>query len=336
MRIGLAYDLQPDDMSTDRWAEWDRPETVDGIEQALRALGHAVQRVGSAHEMLGRLDEIRRECALVFSIAEGAASRTREAWVPTLCEMIGLPYVGSSPQTLALALDKWMTRRLWQAEGLPVPTGANVSRLADVDALGALPFPLIVKPRYEGSGMGIDADAIVSDRASLHRRVAWAIAAYQEPVVIEAFIRGGEFTVCLVGDPLRALPPVQRHVDPTTTLSCHIAQRRERRDTVAWQLPCESTTLLDEQLQRLALRAATVLGCRDLARVDVRVTPEGQPHLLEINPLPSLDSDSTFVLLADVLGWGFPGMLQRIIEPAIDRATSNQRPAKNSLLIAGC
>ncbi len=320
-RIALVYDLQPPHAPADHWAEWDRPETVAAIAQGLSRLGHTVCRVESAHAFRRQLETLQRTVDLVFSLAEGRHSRTREAQVPTLCEFVGLPYVGSTPPTLALALDKWMTKRLWQAEGLPTPPGACVARLEALDSVRLPPLPLIVKPRYEGSGMGVDVDAVVHDAAHLRRRVAWTLTTYDEPVLVEAFIRGGEVTVCLLGDPLEALPPVQRHVDPTTTLSCHIVHQSWRAPAPQWQLPLTMTPTLEQRCRDLALRAAQALACRDVARVDLRVDATGRPWLLEVNPLPALDSESTFALLADTLGWGFPGLLQRILEPAIKRFT---------------
>src|SRR3989338_4868111 len=211
MRIGLTYDLQTDP-TDDRQAEFDQPRTIEALEAALQALGHTVIHLGSAEQLAAapwRLEEV----ALVFNLAEGSHGRCRVAWVPMLLEHWGVPSVGSGSVAQAIGLDKVMSKRLASASGVMTPRWA----LADsrdpisITRAGELKFPLIVKPRHEGSGLGIDAGAVVHDLPSLARRVEWLTRRLHQPCLVEEFIPFGELTVFLIGNrPPQALPVVQR------------------------------------------------------------------------------------------------------------------------------
>lgn len=263
---------------------------------------------------------------IVFNLAESYGGRCREAWVPTLLETFGIPYTGSGPETLTLALDKVTTKRLCRAHGIPTPWWTSVTSADRLPSSEMLPFPLIVKPRHEGSAIGIDAGAIVRDGAALHARVRWALAAYHEPVLIEAFIAGGEATVCVIGnDPPEALPPILRPLDPATGLAWHAA-KQDAPDPSTAALPVALTPALEALLQRQAVAIFSLLGCRDVARADFRIDPQGRVYFLEINPLPNLSPTDSFGLLGECLGIGYDGMIRRILEAALARYRMVVRP----------
>ena len=320
MRIGLAYDLQTDPHAAAE-AEYDPPATIAALTSALRGAGHVVMPLGSASSLLRRLTAPggAPSMDLVFNLAEGRGGRCREAWVPTLLETFGLPYTGSGPDALALALDKVTTKRLCRAHGIPTPWWLSVASADRLPPSGTLPFPLIVKPRHEGSAVGIDAGAIVRDEAALRARVRWVVATYREPALIEAFIDGGEATVCVIGnDPPEALPPILRPIDPATGLAWHAA-KRATQDASTAALPVALTPALETTLQRYAVEVFRLLGCRDVARVDFRIDPQGRVSVLEINPLPNLSPDDSFGLLGESLGIGYDGMIRRILDAALAR-----------------
>lgn len=347
MRIGLTYDLQTDPHAPAQ-AEYDPPETIAALTQALRRAGHVVVPLGSAATLLRALTGVhsrqstvhsietssRRSSMdygpwtvdFVFNLAEGHRGRCREAWVPTLLETFGIPYTGSGPETLALALDKVTTKRLCRAHGIPTPWWTSVASADRLPSSKMLPFPLIVKPRHEGSAIGIDAGAIVRDGATLHARVRWALAAYHEPVLIEAFIDGGEATVCVIGnDPPEALPPILRPLDPATGLAWHVA-KQDAPDPSTAALPVALTPALEDALQRYAVEVFRLLGCRDVARADFRIDPQGRVYFLEINPLPNLSPTDSFGLMGECLGIGYDGMIHRILEAALARYRTVVRP----------
>ena len=316
MRIGLTYDLQTDP-ADDRQAEFDQPRTIAALETALRGLGHTVVHLGSAEQLAAapwRLEGL----ALVFNIAEGSSGRCREAWVPMLLEHWGVPFVGSGSIAQAIGLDKVMSKRLACASGVATPRWvvADGRDQISVARAGELKFPLIVKPRYEGSGLGIDAGAVVQDLASLSRRVEWATQRFGQSCLIEEFVPFGELTVFLIGNrPPQALPVVQRPIDPVSRLSCHVLGE----DARAWLCPVELTPQLESAAAKLAVTMFEALRCRDLARVDLRVAEDGTLYFLEINPLPSFDPGGSLGLIAEYLGTTYRELVHQVLNAALLR-----------------
>lgn len=311
MRIGLTYDLQtdPDDP---RQAEFDPPAVLAAVEDALRQLGHDPVRLGNALQLIDARPALR-EVAIVFNLAEGTTGRCREAWVPLLLEQWGIPFVGSGSAAQALSLDKAMSKRLAQASGVATPRWWVVDRPEVLPALTT--FPVIVKPRQEGSGMGIDAGAVVHTAEALRDRVRWLRRRFDQPALIEAFIPFGELTVFLIGNgPPEALPAIQRPLDPTTRLSSHVVP-----DAAAWLSPVELTPELDARAQLAAVAVFEALRCRDMARVDFRVDEQGRLYFLEINPLPSFDPAGSLGLLAECLGTTYARLIGRILDGALRR-----------------
>lgn len=312
MNIGLTYDLQTDP-SDERQAEFDPPATLDALESSLRQLGHQVVRFGDALRLMSRREALK-EVDLVFNIAEGSRGRCREAWVPILLEAWGVPFVGSSATAQALGLDKLMSRRLAASEGLRVARGWVMAAANDSVPVN-FHFPAIVKPRYEGSGLGISPEAIVADESALRERVAYITKRFQQPCLVEEFIAFGELTVFLIGNqPPEALPVIQRPLDPRTRLSCHVAGLSKD-----WFCPVAITPALEESARGAAVKIFESLQCRDMARVDFRVDNAGQMYFLEINPLPSFAPDGSVGLLAEYLGMSYTQLIGRILDAAIER-----------------
>ena len=314
MRIGLTYDLQTD-AADERQAEFDPPATIAALRGALETLGHQVTPFGGAQDLLSapqRLEAVE----LVFNIAEGAHGRCREAWVPMLLEQWGIPFVGSGSAAQALGLDKVMSKRLARASRVVTPGWYAVDRPEQV-ASCPLNFPLIVKPRCEGSALGIDPGAIVHDAISLRRRVEWLMTRLRQPCLIEEFIPFGELTVLLIGNRSpQALPAIQRPLDPSSRLASHAAGRSATR---AWLSPVELTPELDAAACRMAAAMFEALRCRDMARVDLRVDEQGRCYFLEINPLPSFDPEGSLGLMAEYLGITYAQVVGQILNAALLR-----------------
>ncbi len=323
MRIGLTYDLQTDPLD-ERQAEFDPPATITALSGALQALGHGVLPLGGAVQLLHDLGQLR-EVDLVFNIAEGTDARCRESWVPMLLDLQRVPYVGSDPLALALGLDKAMTKKLAVAEGLRTPHWISLEHPRQLATALPLSFPVIVKPRWEGSGRGIDQEAVVYTRDALSQRVEWLTARCQGPVLLEECIAGGELTVLVIGnDPPIALPPIQRPIDPVSSLSYHVVKPAPSR----WDCPLRLDAALETEARRMAVTMFETIGCRDVARVDLRVARNGTLYLLEINPLPSFDPQGSFGLLADSLGTTYAELVGRVLEAALRRIGS--RAARNA------
>jgi D-alanine-D-alanine ligase len=329
-RVGLVYDLlgtAPEDPGAppDADAEYEPEDTVVLLEEALRRAGARPVRLGSPRDLLDALGR-RRLPALdaALSIAEGYGTRNREAWAPVLLEMGGVPQLGSDALTLSLSLDKAWTHAVAAAAGVAVPEHA-VAHSAD-EARGLAipaPFPLFVKPRWEGTAKGLRPSSRVEDREALVREVARVVRDYRQPALVERFLPGAEYTVTVVGHgPARALPVLQRALEARTGIGLHALDR----DAVppppeGWRhvTPGGLDAALEQRLGALARAAHEALGCRDFSRSDLRLDADGTPHLLEINPLPTFARDGTFGILAEWQGRAVEDLVAEVLAEALRR-----------------
>ncbi|MEM6647085.1 MAG: D-alanine--D-alanine ligase [Bacteroidota bacterium] len=326
MTVGLVYDTfeaypwQPGD-PPDADAECEPEATVVALEDAIRHLGHTPQRIGTAYDLLATLGTLAVDA--VVNIAEAAHTRNREGYVPTLLEMRGIPFLGSDALTLSLSLDKCWTKDLAVAAGISTPPYATYQTAHDVrpSTLPA-PFPLFVKPRYEGSSKGITPASRVDSLDALCAQVAFVTQTYQQDALVEAFVSGGgEFTVGVVGHaPPEALPVLQRAVEPTTRIGLHALEHRglEAQD-YGYLLEGQIDADLEARLQHDALVLFRKLECLDFARLDFRVDAGGQPWFLEINPLPTFDPEGTFAIAAELMGRSYTDFLADVLGRGFDR-----------------
>jgi D-alanine-D-alanine ligase len=318
LRIGLVYDLLGSAPAgpPDADAEYEPIETVEALEAGVRTAGHEPVRLGSPRELLAALGRgSLPKLDAAWNIAEGWGTRNREAWAPVLLEMSGIPVLGSDALTLSTSLDKAWTLDLVRAAGVPV--AAHVS--ADsVEALAGLtlpgPFPLFVKPRWEGTAKGITAASRAPDAAALARAVERVVATYGQPALIEPFLPGAEYTVTLIGNaPPRALPVLQRALEARSGIGLHALEPHAPAEGHSPVLPGTLTPALEAALADAAVRAFDALRCRDFARVDFRLDAAGEPRFLEINPLPTFARDGSFAILAELMGRDFEELLAEVL-----------------------
>jgi D-alanine-D-alanine ligase len=337
MRIGITYDLKVEgeagaqpDLPDDAYEEFDSPATIESIAAVLRGLGHEVLKLGDGRELLEQL--LARPPDFIFNFAEGQGiSRSREARVPAVLEMLGIPYTGSDPLTMAVTLDKDCARRLVTSAGVAVPQGILLHAGDPVDAVldAALPFPVIVKPAWEGSSKGIRHKCLAPDADGLAEAVSLVRRDHRQPVLVEEFIDGDELTVGMLGnDPPRVLgtmrvTPVQR----TRHFVYSLDIKRDFRRLVHYDLPTYPPTTA-AAVERAARSAYRVLACRDVARIDFRLR-DGVPYFLEVNPLPGLNPESSdLVILADLLGWTYSQLIEAIWDAALARSSMPVSPLK--------
>jgi D-alanine-D-alanine ligase len=329
LAIGLAYDLLGSypggpGAPPDADAEFEPEATVEVLEAAISRLGHRPVRLGNPHALLaqaGKGEVPTLDAAM--TIAEGFGTRNREAWVPVLLEMLALPAIGSDALTLSLSLDKAWTQAVVAAAGVPVALHLSVRSAADL-AGRVLPgaFPLFVKPRWEGTAKGIAPSSRVEDEEALAREVERVVRAYRQPVLIEPFLSGAEYTVTLIGNsPPRALPVLQRALERETGIGLHALERHAAASNRALHhsVPGELSPALEQRLAELAKRAFDALECRDFARADFRLDAQGAPRFLEMNPLPTFSPDGSFGILAELLGRSLPDLLAEVIEGGLSR-----------------
>ena len=326
LRIGLIYDVfddypwQPDD-PPDADAEYEPEATVDALADAVTALGHTPVRVGTAFDLQEHLaNGLRLDAAI--NITEGARSRNREAYAPILLEMAGIPCLGSDALTLSLTLDKAWTKNIVSAAGIPTPDHRVYRSASDIEPDNLPAFPLFAKPRYEGSSKGITVQSRIETVEALRERVHALSTTYQQDVLVESLVAGGgEFTVAVVGhNPPRALPVLQRAVEPTTRIGLHALEHRGA-PTGEWEYTLGGTldADLEDHLQHLTLRLFDVLECRDFARADFRVDDNGSPFFLEVNPLPTFAPDGTFAIIAEWMNRSYPDLLADIFSDGLRR-----------------
>ena len=324
-RVGLCYDrfgdaAAPPGAPPDWDAEYEPEATVAALEAALRRLGHDPVRLGNARALLAAMATGPLDVDAAVNIAEGYGSRNREAHVPVLLELAGVPCVGSDALALSVSLDKHLTKTVVAAAGVAVPPGTVVPPGADAAALvqaAGLGFPVFAKPRYEGTAKGITPASRCPGPAHLAAEAGRLAALYGQDVVVEAFVAGAEWTVGVVGtsDGARALPALQRATDPATGIGTHALGD----EPDGYDLSGDLTPALDAALADAALRAHRALDCRDFSRSDFRVGPDGAPVFIEINPLPTFAPDGTFAILAELDGRPYDAFLADLLGAALAR-----------------
>jgi D-alanine-D-alanine ligase len=322
--IGLVYDLLGSAPAgpPDADAEYEPIETVEALEGAIRLAGHVPVRIGSPRELLAALGRgALPKLDAAWNIAEGWGTRNREAWAPVLLEMAGIPALGSDALTLSASLDKAWTLELVAAAGVPVAGHACAASLAELERLALPgPFPLFVKPRWEGTAKGITPASRVADRAALAREVVRVVRDYRQPALIEPFLPGAEYTVTLIGnDPPRALPVLQRALEAETGIGLHALERHAPAGGFTHRLPGTLSPALEAELASLAARAFRALACRDFARADFRLDAGGRPVFLELNPLPTFARDGSFAILAEILGRTLEDLLAEVLALGLAR-----------------
>lgn len=326
--IGLTYDLKTDyefkkDDPPDANAEFDHPSTIGVIASAIESRGFKVKKIGNVSSLLEKIDNLGVD--IVFNISEGLSGRNRESQVPILLEMEGIPFVGADALTLALTLDKIMAKKIFIAEGIPTPKFFEAKSAQSLNDTDHLQFPLIVKPRFEGSSKGLSEASRVENIEELKKQVEYITNTYKQPALIEEFIRGEEFTVAVIGnDPFETMPIVQIKIDGRLKLNDKFYTfARITSNRLEYICPARISQDLKEKISSLALRTYKAVECRDFGRIDFRVDNEGRPYVLEINPLPSLSTEDVFMLVAKAIGISYEEMIGRILECALNRHNLN-------------
>ena len=319
MRVGFVYNVRRSDSAEgDENAEFDEPETIEAISNALASHGHEVIGLEADRTLPAAL--VAADVDVVFNIAEGKGQRGREAQVPALLELLGIPYTGSDAVTLGITLDKPVASTLVRAAGVATPRGFVLSGGDDPLPEGLL-FPAIVKPVHEGSSKGISSDSIVVDEAALRLQVREISTRYGQAVLCEEYVSGREITVGLLGLPVRVLPPMEIvFLEGGAFPLYSFDVKRRFEELVRYEVPAALTPAELTAIETASLVAFEALGCRDVARLDFRLDAAGAPHFLECNPLPGLApgvGDLTFI--AEAAGLSFEDLIGEILEGALRR-----------------
>ena len=332
MRIGLTYDLRSEYLALgygeEETAEFDQQGTIDALASAIESLGHTVDRIGSARALTARLGRGDR-WPLVFNIAEGLRGYGREAQVPAILDAFEIAYTFSEPLAASVALHKSWCKHIIAAAGVPTADWALLERSEDVDRL-TLELPLLAKPVAEGTGKGVTPRSVIRDRADLRSVVVDLLARYQQPVLLETFLPGREFTVGLLGtaDSTRALGTLEIVLREGAEADVYSYQNKEECESRIEYRHVTCADPLVAESERIAITAWRALGCRDGGRVDLRCDAAGRPMFLEVNPLAGLHpSHSDLPMIATAVGLPYPELIRQIIDSAAQRVVPEQKRA---------
>jgi len=299
---------KPEGVPPDAFADFDHIETINSIRAAIETDGHQTVFIQADSDLPYALRDEKPD--ICFNIAEGLGGDAREAQVPALLEMLQIPYTGSRVLANGISLDKTLTKRIWRDRRLPVASFQEFS-IGDEPLRAELEFPLFVKPAREGTGMGVDMNAIVNNEKELRERADYIINTYQQPALVETFLPGREFTVGILGRPDAKI--YSRHpewyekdgfhrfpileLDMTRSVTPMVYSQEAKSKDVGEEgapgyfCPAEIEPELEKKLKYYALRAHIILNALDVSRTDVRLDPQGNPRVMEINTLPGLTSN---------------------------------------------
>lgn len=330
-------------ISPDYWDDLDSEETIEAISAALFSRGHRVTFLEGDATLYDKLRQVKPD--ICFNICEGHFGNGREAQVPALLEMLRIPYTGSRVLTLALALDKPMTKRVLTYHDLPTPAFQTFERVDEAFDDTELKFPLFVKPSREGTGMGVSAESIVYNEAQLRTQIQRVFDRYNQPALAERYIEGREITVGVVGNLtgpvarripedeeapriLRGLtffPPLEVDMAayPEEEAGLYTSRMKvELAHEFHYLCPAPLDKALLDDLNWYTAVTFRITGCCDVARVDFRLDANdgNKPYILEVNPLPGLNPGySDLCIEADAYGWTYEELVNRILDEAIGR-----------------
>ncbi len=326
MRIALTHNLRLSDSEEE--AEFDTQETVNALAAAIERIGHRLERFevsGPASRTVARLEAYSPD--LIFNTAEGRRGRFREAFYPALFDELGFPYTGSDAYALAVTLDKQLTKLVLSKQGIRTPGWQYVEKLSEL-AVDNLRFPVIVKPNFEGSSKGITQDSIAETLDEVRLKVAAALEKYPSGVLVEEFISGRDLAVPFLesvdNDYDGVLTPVEYVIDPAATAGrkyaiYDYALKTSRERAVSVRAPAQIPPRTAEEVRRMAQKIYQALDCRDLGRIDIRLSDAGVPYFLEINALPSLEPGAGIYASAELDGLHLDGVMNSIITSAAKR-----------------
>jgi D-alanine-D-alanine ligase len=311
----------------DLLAECDSDETISAVEQVLQER-YQVFRIESDEKAYARLKRLKPH--LVFNISERLFGPSRESHIPTVCEMLNIPYTGSDPLTLGICLDKSRAKEILSCHRIPNPPFWIIESPGDMPS--GIRLPAIVKPLFEGSSKGIKNNSLVRTAAELHERVNEVMALYKQPAIVERFIGGREFTVGVVGNyPNHEILPIVE-IDhgqlPAGAAPIYSYEAKWIWDTPAkpldiFKCPAETSADLKRKIETIVTRTFAVLRIRDWCRIDVRLDEKGEPNILEVNPLPGIlpnpDDNSCLPKAARTAGYSYSDLIHRVVDEAVQR-----------------
>ncbi len=329
MKIALTYNLKKNDKTkpADYFSEFDSEETINAISCALKKRGHTIDFVDV--EQLNLFSYFRKNRVdMVFNIAEGKCGKFRESEIPAILDYLDIPYTGSNTFSLALALNKALTKKILKAENIPTPR-FQVFAKGNQELDPSLRFPLIVKPNREGSAKGINASNVVNTKDALFEKIKEILELYKQEALVEEFIEGKELTVGILENGKVTILPILE-IDFSACKKSgeyfYSWRMKEFQGNAEFGLvptfhcPARLDKVTEELVKETALKTHHAVGCYDISRTDIRLSKRGIPYVLEINPLPGLNpTESNFPLMAYAAGMKYEDIIEAILMSASER-----------------
>jgi D-alanine--D-alanine ligase len=331
--IALTYNLKKKDATkpADFFSEFDSEETINAIVSALKAKGHNVHALDVEYPHLISFFR-KNHVDMVFNIAEGKCGRFRESEVPAVLDYLNIPYTGSNTFSLALALNKALTKKILKAENIPTPNFQVFSKGSET-LNSQLKFPLIVKPNCEGSAKGINKSNVVHDSAGLYEKVRELINTYAQDALVEEFIDGKELTVGVLENGKPTVLPI---LEIDFSQCAHSGEffyswrmkeyqgNKELGLVPTFHCPARLDKETEAKVKDVVLRTHRAIGCQDISRTDIRLDRHNVPYVLEINPLPGLDpKESNLPVMAYAAGMKYEDLIEAILMSASERKKLN-------------
>lgn len=325
MKIGLTYDLRSDYLAEGysllETAEFDREETIDALEGSLQQLGHRTDRIGNARRLIERLAGGDR-WDIVFNIAEGLRGIGREAQVPAILDIYEIPYTFSDPLVMSLTLHKGMTKCIIRDAGIPTADFFVFEGTFRQEDISFAP-PYFIKPIAEGTGKGITPDSIIRREEDLSPACEKMLDAHNQPVLIERYLTGREFTVGITGTGPDAVVvgTMEVHLLPEAEQGVYSYANKENcEELVKYIIKNNLEEPVVKRCEEVAINAWRTLGCRDGGRIDIRCDDSENPFFLEVNPLAGLHPDhSDLPIISRGVGLGYQALIERILASASKR-----------------
>jgi D-alanine-D-alanine ligase len=322
--IGIIYNLKRDSSgdTPDAQAEYDSIDTVYAIRDALAGAGLGVLLFEADSTLPERL--AHNHIDMAFNIAEGTSGRGREAQIPALLNMLGVPFTGSDETTLCIALDKALTKRLLSTYNVRSPK-YTVFGLHIKPDLSGMKYPIIIKPNAEGSSKGISDISIVNSDEEFDRQLRYMLGHYKGDMLAEEYIEGREFTVGILGngEDMRVFPPMEISFHKSTRGNYRIYSynvKQDYKNHVSYSCPSDIDKNTENEMMELSRLIYNALGCRDFSRIDFRLSSDGKIYFIEINPLPGLAPGySDYPMLAGFSGVSYNDLVLSVLRAGAGR-----------------
>jgi len=328
MKIGITYNIRENvlpegELDSEQVEEFESPQTINAICSVFESYGLETARLGGDTSIIKKIKT--EKPGFVFNIAEGYWGRSREAHIPAILELMNMPYSGSDPLTLALTLDKVTAKKILRQLGILTPNFAVIRKWSElINIEETLNYPLVVKPAWEGSSKGIYNTSKSADRNELRKSVKKLFERYpNQPLLIEEFVAGREFTIAVTGNnypKILGLMEIRMKDGDKAGFIYSLEAKRNWAEKIEYIIQPNIEKKVQHTLSQNAILAFREFGCRDIARLDFRVSHENQVYLLDINPLPGLTPGySDLVIMSEKSGITYNRLLMSILSSALSR-----------------